>query len=154
MKYSVDTSAIIETWVRGFPPDVFPALWKNLENLINEGSLIASEEVLVELEKKHDEAYRWACKNSKMFTPIDLEIQKAVREILREHKKLIDERKNRSGADPFVIALAMIKKIPVITEENINNSLNRPKIPDICQVYGIKWLNMLQFCREQGWRFN
>jgi hypothetical protein len=44
-----------------------------------------------------------------MFVPTaDLNIQMAVSQILSKAKKLIDERKNRSGADPWIIAVAQV----------------------------------------------
>lgn len=50
MKYSIDTSSILDGWRRYYPPDVFQQLWTRLDDLIAEGSLRATEEVLVELE--------------------------------------------------------------------------------------------------------
>ena len=153
MKYSVDTSAIIEGWTRDFPPDVFSHVWAKIEELIEDGVLLASEEVLIELEKKHDKAYEWACQRNHMFVPADERIQEAVRSILRDHKKLIDTRRNRSGADPFVIALALVKRLSVVTGENLSGSLERPKIPDVCEALGIRWLSMVELFREQEWQF-
>ncbi|MCK5602211.1 DUF4411 family protein, partial [Candidatus Pacearchaeota archaeon] len=75
MKYCIDTSAILDGWVRYYPPDVVPGLWEKLENLISNGQLIATEEVLYELEKKKDDVYKWAKKHEKMFVPIDEKIQ-------------------------------------------------------------------------------
>ena len=77
-----------------------------IDGLIDQGVLIASEEVLFELEKKDDEVCEWMKEREHMFVPTDEETQRAVSNILRNHEKLIDERKSRSGADPFVIALA------------------------------------------------
>lgn len=37
MTYSVDTSALIEAWVRNQPPDVFPSVWLELDKLIAAG---------------------------------------------------------------------------------------------------------------------
>ena len=88
-----------------------------------------------------------------MFIPIDEKIQIAVSKILSSHKKLIDERKSRSGADPFVIALAQVIGGTVLTGEKPTNKPNRPHIPDVCNYLGIPWLNMLQFFREQKWIF-
>lgn len=154
MKYSLDTSAILDGWRKYYPPDVFPLVWTKLDDLINQRLLIATEEVLVELEKKDDQVYKWAKEREHMFYPINDEIQLVVTEILRDHRKLIDERKNRSGADPFVIALAKIENCAVITGERPSNSLNRPHIPDVCIALGIRWLNMLQLFREQQWIFS
>jgi O-methyltransferase involved in polyketide biosynthesis len=153
MKYSIDTSAILDGWARYFPPDVIPGLWDNLEKMVLLGELIATEEVYYELQKKNDDVFKWAKKNKQMFIPIDESIQIAVKEILSEHKKLIDTRKNRSGADPFVIALASTNNCKVLTGENKTNSIKRPHIPDICDALGIKWINIWDLCREQKWKF-
>ncbi len=154
MKYSIDTSAILDAWVRYYPPDVMPGLWEKLEELIQRGDLIASKEVLVELEKKDDDAYKWAKKNIDMFREIDNDIQFAVTKILKEHKRLIDTRKSRSMADPFVIGLAMVENCKVVTAEKPTNNLEKPNIPDVCNALEIPCISILELCREQNWRFN
>ena len=151
MRYSVDTSALIGAWNRHYPPDIFPQLWQKLEQLIANGSLIASEEVLFELEKKDDAVLDWAKKQKGLFVPTDRPIQIAVTEILSTHKKLIDERKGRGGADPFVVALARLKNCAVLTGEKPTNRPNRPHIPDVCDAFGIPWLDLLRLFRQQGW---
>jgi hypothetical protein len=52
LQYSIDTSALLDAWIRWYPPDIFSKLWINVDELIASGNLFASEEVLVELEKK------------------------------------------------------------------------------------------------------
>ena len=152
-KYSIDTSAILDGWIRYYPPDVFPVAWRMVEELIDSGVLIAAEEVLVDLQKKDDDVYKWARRHQSMFVPVDEAIQIAVKEILASHRRLVDTRRNRSGADPFVIALAKINGCAVITGEKPSNSTDRPNIPDVCNAMGIRWLNMLELFREQGWSF-
>jgi hypothetical protein len=154
LKYSIDTSAILDGWVRYYPPDVFPHVWEKLDRMIGRGELVATEVVLAELEKKHDEVYKWARERKDMFVAIDLRIQAAVKKILRRHKKLIDERKAGPGADPFVIALAQVEGYAVVTGEKPSGSPEkRPRIPDVCKALGIRYLNMLELFREQGWTF-
>jgi len=153
LEYSLDSSTIIETWVRGFPPELFPPVWSKLEELIQNEVLRASQEVLIELEKKDDRVYQWAMKQPHMFLPSTVPIQRCVKDILAQYPRLIDTRKNRSGADPFVIAVAMVHGCAVISEETPTYSTNRPKIPDVCAGLGIRYLNMLQLFREQGWVF-
>ena len=67
MKYSIDTSALMDGWARYYPPDVFPVVWERLDGLIQAGDLVAIEEVSVELEKKEDELYRWAKQRASLF---------------------------------------------------------------------------------------
>lgn len=155
MKYSIDTSAIIDSWIRRYPPGNFPQVWKKIEELIDQRILIAVEDVLIELEKKHDEIYQWAREREYMFVPFNNKIELAVKEIMKDenHKKIIDQRTNRSGADPWVIALAKVMGCTVVTSENPTNTPNRPHIPDVCNALGIKWINMLQLIQEQKWVF-
>ena len=154
MRYSVDTSALIEGWFRKFPIDIIPGFWERLDELIQTGDLRATEEVLIELEKKHDEVFEWAKQRPELFVPIDMRIQEVVREILSDHKTLIDSRKNRPSADPFVIALARINGCKVLTEEMRSGSNKRPHIPDVCDAYNINCMNLVDLTRHHGWQFH
>ena len=68
-----------------YPPDIFPSLWDKIEGLIQEQILVATEEVLHELERQDDEIYRWARQQTEMFIPIDHEIQPIVSGVLLQH---------------------------------------------------------------------
>jgi peptidoglycan/xylan/chitin deacetylase (PgdA/CDA1 family) len=136
------------------PRDVVPGYWTELDKLIVSGDLRATEEVREEIAKKHDEILEWAKQRPTLFVPIDEEIQELVREILTEHRQIIDSRRGRSGADPWVIALAMMNSCAVITMEDRSYSDSRPRIPDVCEAYGIKWLSVVDLIRIEGWQFN
>ena len=88
-----------------------------------------------------------------MFVEIDNEIQVVVAKILTDHRKLLDTRRGRSGADPFVIALAKTRSCTVVTNENPSNSPDRPHIPDVCKALDVRTINFLGLIREQGWIF-
>lgn len=153
MTYSFDTSSIVHAWRRAYPPEVFPALWQRLDGLIGQGLLIASEEVLVELERLDDEPHAWARQRRAMFVPTDDAIQLAVQEILRNHRAFVDPARPRLGADPFVVALARVRGCTVVTQETPTGNPARLKIPDVCRVLGIGCINVLQFIQQQGWVF-
>ncbi|HUT61305.1 MAG TPA: DUF4411 family protein [Phycisphaerae bacterium] len=153
MRYSIDTSAILDGWRRHYPPEAFPALWDRIHDLIEAGDLIATEEVLYELEKQDDDVYAWALANRSIFYSIDPRTQVAVSQILRDHPRLVDTRKNRSGADPFVIALAKVQDCVVVTGEPPTNNPDRPNIPDVCRAMGVRCISLLQLVLEQRWVF-
>lgn len=154
MKYSLDTSAITGAWRKHYPQDIFPSLWRqHLPDLISSGELRAIYEVRVELERQDDELLKWMLEREEVFVEIDDHIQLQVQEILRRHRTLIDARKGRSGADPFVIALARRENCAVLTEERASGSLKRPHIPDVCQALGVPCLDLLQLMRKEGWSF-
>jgi hypothetical protein len=153
VKYSIDTSAILDGWRRYYPPSSFPGLWTKIEDLIQQGDLRATEEVLHELEKRDDEVLQWAKSQQGLFVPIDQAIQTEVSTVLSSFPKLIDTRQNRSAADPFVIALAKVEGCSVVTGEGPSGSANRPHIPDVCRATGIKSLRLLDLIVEEGWTF-
>jgi hypothetical protein len=153
--YSLDTSVLVNGWRKTYSPDVFPALWRKLDELIADGRVFAIDEVLRELSKQDDEILAWAKDREHMFVRIDSdgEIQVAVAEILSRFPRLVDSSKSRSIADPFVIALAKVRGYTVVTEEKFGGTIEKPKIPIVCQEMGIRCINLLQLVREQGWVF-
>lgn len=155
MRYSLDSSFLITAWRRSYPPDVFRSLWSNLSDVVEDGSIVAPVEVRHELERKDDDVLAWTRQHSLTYVELDEEIQRRVLEILARFPRLIDTRKNRSGADPFVIALAQARGLTVITFEEKSNSATRPKIPDVCDGMPRKvdCVNLVQLAQREGWTF-
>lgn len=151
--YCIDTNALVDLWRRVYPIDVFPSLWKNMEELVRSGKLIAPREVLNELEQVDDELLKWVKKHRDMIIGLETEQQDRVKEILRVYPTLIEPNKTIPDADPFVIALAMTESAVVVTNEKLAGPGGRPKIPNVCLKYQIKCLNLLDFFREQKWNF-
>jgi hypothetical protein len=153
LKYCIDTSALLDGWVRWYPPDTFHTLWRNIEALIEQAAIVAPEEVLMELSKKDDDVHKWAKRNKAMFlAPIE-DIQIATSEVLGRFPRLVDSRKDRSQADPFVIAAARVYDLIVVTEEKRPGTEDRPTIPIVCTSFGIRHMRLLDMIRDQGWRF-
>jgi hypothetical protein len=101
MPYSVDTSAFLDAWVRYYPPDVFPTIWEQMDRAANNGTLVASDEVKRELEKKDDGARQWVKQHPDMIVELDLEIERHVREIMERYPRLVDTKKGRSVRRPI-----------------------------------------------------
>ncbi|GJM10269.1 MAG: hypothetical protein DHS20C11_25450 [Lysobacteraceae bacterium] len=68
------------------------------------------------------------------------------------YPKLVDTAKGKSGADPFVIAMARSHnpRLTVITEEK-GGSAQKPKIPYVCQQENIRCVSLLGLIVEQKW---
>lgn len=154
MLYSLDTSALLDGWVRYYPPATFGTLWQNIEGLIANGDLRAVDEVFQELSKQGDDAVVQWCKSQDDFLiNLDESIQLKVAEILTTHPNLVDSGKGRSGADPFVIALAENHACAVVTAEVATNKSSKPRIPDVCKDRHVRCITLLQMIQEQNWRF-
>ena len=132
MPFCVDSSGWLDGWTRNYPPDVFRTLWDRIEELVDAGEIIASEEVYVELAKKDDDLHDWIQARKSMLVPPDEAIQQRIAEILGKYPRLVDTLKGRSQADPFVIATAMERDAVVVTGE-LMGTAEKPRIPFICQ---------------------
>jgi hypothetical protein len=155
MLFCLDTSALINSWNKLYPIDVFPTFWRTLEAWIVDGRVIAPEEVLREIERKDDELYAWAKEWKCMFRPPVEEVQEELREILASHLRLLDTKRGRHEADPWVIAQAKVAKATVVTEElaSTEEEPKSPKIPDMCRRFGIPWVQTLDLLRTMKLRF-
>jgi hypothetical protein len=153
MPYCVDTSAWLDGWRRYYPPDVFPSLWEKIDLQICAGSIFSSEEVYVELKKKDDDLHKWIqARKDRMLVEPNEAIQNRVASLLATYPRLVDTLKGRSQADPFVIATAVELHAAVVTGE-ISGNQDRPRIPFVCQVEGVKCITFLQMIRELNLTF-
>ena len=152
MLYSLDTSALLDGWRDWYPPDSFPSLWDKIVNSINIGDLRAVDEVEKELSQRHDDIYRWVKSNSNLIIPMSEDIFNSASKIEQQFSSLVKQGSSKSRGDPFVIALAIVHNLTVITGEK-QGTREHPRIPFVCSHYGIKCTNMPGFIREQGWTF-
>lgn len=162
--YCIDTSALVDAW-RPYPRDLF-AVWDQLERLVREGRLIAPSKVLTELQRKSDALLRWAQKHRRMFKRLDGEQLRLCAEICRLFPRLVDTSKAMEDAEPYVVALAVENtrkrsgetlferhEYVVVTQERLSRPGERPRIPNVCQHYGLRWVNLFDMFRREGWRF-
>ncbi|NQT39748.1 MAG: DUF4411 family protein [Planctomycetes bacterium] len=144
-KYSLDTSAILEAWHRRYPIDVFPSIWAKLDEWAAAERILISEEVLHELKRKEDDAYRWVHeRKSLLVVPTDETIIQAGASIVTQFQHLVKEGKGRHAADPWMIAVARLHQAVVVSEESRGKG---PKIPHVCDELEIQHTNLLGFVR-------
>lgn len=149
--HSLDTSAIINGRRDIFMPSTFGPIWTGIEELVADGQVAAVDEVKHELKKRSDDAYAWARRCKGLFVPLDREVQLATRHVLSKHPRLMGTGGGpRNSADPFVIGLALARGGAVVTQET-PRSINRPRIPDVCDDLGIPCFSLPQFVDRQGW---
>ena len=149
MLFCVDTSALVEAWNTWYPPDVFPALWEELGSESGPAELVSPVIVLDELRRKEDEILKWA-RDYVTFLELDAEVQLKQAEIVNRFPKLTEFKRGRSLADPWVVALAAIKRCPVVSMEK-PGSTNNPRIPDVCSALKIEHLAFVEMLRRIRW---
>jgi hypothetical protein len=149
----MDTSSLIEAWNRNYPLQVFPGVWSGLEALIEAGRLVASEMVREEIEVKSDGLFAWSKAHGNLFVPVDEAQDEEVRAVVRAYRRLVEERKGRNRADPFVIALAKLRGIVCVTEEQFGDETN-VRIPFVCARLGVECTDLVGLMTREGWRFS
>ena len=110
---------------------------------------------MLELAKQEDDLYLWAKARDEMCYEMDDALQDALRRVMTEYGKLlVDARRDRSGADAVVIALASITNRTVVSDENPSpKPTKRLKIPDVCIRMNIRHIYIRELIREQKWTF-
>ena len=154
--YSIDASSLLDAYRFLYPMENFPALWQEFEKLIKNDRLKMSELAFVEATR--DKVLNEWCreKNLKPYieSKIDESDQKAVRNILSKYPGMLNVKKGTSGADPWVVALAMkFQNVIVVTEEKSTGNLQYPRIPDVCKASNIECVTIAGIVRKENWIF-
>jgi hypothetical protein len=153
MIYCLDTSALIAGYHRIYPYTIFGGLWNEIDGLIEARRLFSSEEVYKELEYQKDSLFEWAKERKQMFLRADLHEQAFLTQIATTFPGLATSKTSANTADPFVIAQAKIHGRVLITEERRLGSVKNPKIPLICQHFGVTYEPFLTIIKKEGWTF-
>ena len=155
LTYSIDTSALLDWWVRFYPPKAFKGLVSRMEALISEGRLRASREVQEEIEREKDGIRDWLKAQHDLCIDSDERIQAVVAQLMAAHHNHDKPDKGINGADPFVIGVAAVQAHPwVVVSGEKPGSVENPKIPWVCRQYRpvpIRHMSFLEMILEEGW---
>ena len=155
--YSLDLSALFAAFNERYPVENFPGFWSKMEELIRNDRL-KMQEVAFDKAQNDDEGFKKWCKENQLRPNFrwatNDPIQRKVSEILKLFPKLLDDRRGKSGDDPWVIALAMVSpNCIVVTEEKHTNSPLRPKIPDVCAHFNLQCIQLVELVQRENWVF-
>ena len=90
MKRYVFDSNIFINLERRQPIDIFPSLWGKIGELMEQGTIISSQEVYDELLIGSDDLGKWAENRKESFFQSSVPVQQKVREILATYRGLIE----------------------------------------------------------------
>lgn len=162
-KFLIDTNAIITPFMNYYPFDFAPAFWKQMKYGLEDGSIIMLDMVLREISVGDDKLSEWL--NTIDFNGLidhrQLAIIKKYSEILAYiqtseyyNDRALSNWSQINSADPWLIATASVLGYTIITFETPSGGLNkstpsgRPKIPDICSKFNVKWDNLYYMMRQ------
>jgi predicted nuclease of predicted toxin-antitoxin system len=154
----LDANVLIQAWQKYYSPELCPDYWVVLNQLGLEGKVFICQEVYEEIVRTEDDLSTWL-KASKIPVKKSSEtVIEKLKEIYQTsaHLKLVDNTKNRSLADPWVIAHAMDNNSVVVTKEEkvTQSNSTKVKIPNVCDNLNVRWINDFEFVRELNFSFS
>jgi predicted nucleic acid-binding protein len=157
--YCLDSNVLIQAWQTYYSPQICPEYWDVLNELGNQRRIVLPQMVVEEITRTEDDLSAWLkSSNIPKLRQTEQVIQcwKDIQVKDPLHRLLVDNIKQRSLADPWVIAHAMNEDACVVTKENKETarSTTRIKIPNVCENMGISWMDDFQFIQELNIQFS
>lgn len=149
MKWCFDTSALIEPWVRHYPPDLFPRLWEALREMAAAGVIGAPVDVRIELERQSDGLCEWAKGLNGFFAEADRAVMEVYAHVVNDYPGFMKVNSTKSGADPSVVATAAVRGVPVVTYETMAKKDAAPKIPNVCAAMNLQCVSLVDVLRAE-----
>lgn len=153
-RYCLDTNIYIEGWNKYFSTELSTGYWEILDSFALNGQVFSPIEVKREILRLDDGLSDWLKTRPYFFREITNKVQKEMRSIMASYPRLVDNTKQRSIADPWVIAFAITENAIVVTKETpVGSNSRRIKIPDVCNDLNIPWIDDFRFALELGIHF-
>src|SRR4030042_778294 len=134
-------------------------IWSVLNELGNQGTIFIPQMVNEEILRTDDDLSQWLKTSKITVAKIDTNVTNFLKAIYAadpSHINLVDNTKQRSLADPWIIAHAINENATVVTKEEkvTATNTNRIKIPNVCDNMGIPWINDFDLIEILNIRFS
>lgn len=159
-KYAIDTNVIVsflgDSDSEHYPMDVFKPQWEFLEVAMRDGRVVAPRVVAGELEKWANRLpviRAWLQEHRYLFHEIACDSELATAKAIVNAFPAYASSVNYVG-DLEVMAFARARGLSVISLElkAAQHSTRKPKIPNVCEQFGIGWVSLAGFLRAEGFR--
>ena len=160
--YVLDANVFIQAKNQYYAFDLTPRFWQLLVELAESGQIVSIDRVKMELERGKDELTTWAKENfSAGFVSTD------ENDVIESYREIMNWVMNEvqysaaaktgfaQGADGWLVAYARAKKCMVVTQEMPNPETKaRIPIPNVCQQFGVSFVNTFEMLRRLGVRWS
>lgn len=167
--FLIDSSALMTPYKSYYPFDIAPSFWDQIKGNIESGNIAVLDVVKDEVEKGDDDLSKWIKELS-----ISEFIDHRQTSILARYSDILSyiqtcgfykphaltEWANANVADPWLIAAAIETGYTIVTFESSAGVLSkknpsvRCKIPDICDVFHVKYENLFTMMRSLSIRLH
>jgi hypothetical protein len=161
--YIVDTNFFIQSYRGHYPLDVAITFWARVKELAANGTIISIDKVKDEIYKKEDDLKNWCLANlpdsffdsTATVLPDYGRIMTWAASMTSQYTPAaITEFMSIDEADPWLVACAITKNIPIVTYETSQPARkNKIKIPEVCTEFGPKFMTPIEMFKELGISF-
>ena len=160
--YVLDANVFIEAARRYYAFDLAPGFWQSLQDHAGNGDVLSIDRVRNELKKGKDDLADWAKNHfhSAFASTDDQDVTLSYAEIMNwinNQAQFSDAAKAgfAQGADGWLIAYAKVFGHTVVTHEELApGDTKKVKIPNICQVFAVRYVDTFAMLRSLGVRFS
>ena len=160
--FVLDASVFIEANRHYYAFDLAPRFWRSLVQHAEEGRIESIDRVRVELQRGQDELVEWVGGEFGLaFASTDEEVVvQSYGEVMNwvdGQDQFLDSAKAdfARGADGWLVAFASARERVVVTQEVLKPDTRRKvPIPNVCEAFGVRYVNTFQMMRELGVRWN
>ncbi|MFH1297348.1 MAG: DUF4411 family protein [Bacteroidota bacterium] len=163
--YIVDSNFFIQAHRATYPLDIATGFWNKVRQLAESEIIVSIDKVKKELYDKNDELESWCRAN----LPDDF--FKDTKDVMTEYSRVsawaismnhhympsaINEFLDADEADAFLISYSLsdIRNRHIVTQEiSAPQKINRIKIPDCCDAFGVRYITTIEMFRELGETF-
>ena len=159
--YVLDANVFIEAARRYYAFDLAPIFWESLVHHAANGRIQSIDRVKEELERGNDELATWIREHfSDAFASTDEgDIIGSYREVMgwvQAQDQFSDAAKAdfATGADGWLVAYARSEERIVVTHElPATDARRKVPIPNVCEAFGVTYVDTFAMLREMGVRF-
>lgn len=155
--YILDSNVFIEAKNRYYAFDIVPGFWQALIDLARTGQVQSIDRVKAEIDRGDDDLKAWANSSFNFWfaSTDDVEVTYAYRRIIEWANKdkqfggpAKAEISRGDNADAWLVAYALSKGCVVVTHEQYDRfAKTRIPIPNVCQAFGVQWVDVYQMLR-------
>ncbi len=161
-RYLIDANVFITAHRQIYPFDLAPGFWDQLIDKVAD-KIIIIEKIQEEILRGDDALSEWYIEVCSNFTilkipeQIVLEAYSEIIDSINDNTQYKQSAKDEfaSIADSWLCAYAMAYNETVVTLESYQAGVkSKVKIPNICKAFNVRCIDLLQFMRENCFKFN
>lgn len=155
MLYLFDTDALLQSANFHYPLHIFPGFWSWLDSGIASGWARSVNAVYQEIDYP-EELKEWVdLRRDTFFIDVsDINIQQTYKMIAGwVTQKYVQSNSSDflKGADPWLIATALVKDASVVTQETrVSPDAKKVKIPNVCSHFQVDCINVFELLKERN----